>query len=722
MNNLQQLGYTKPCYNFIYPSLRGLNPQFHCGYYSQKQMWQYVDLLFKMLQSQHPNPVNSLPARRMPSKTQASSKALQSAPKTNKGSLIDIELNTDAFKSAISELSYSIETLNSELNAQKNLVKELVKSPYEKLSKMNYRAAIPMNPSAKDYLNGYCTQIEQIMTELSAKLSKSTFPTLREDLDDLLLTKDTLSTHHHRLNSLESQILQAVTQQEWRLSTLELSESVDSKLQKCTEQVYEETSQVRGYADEKVGEIQQRVAESEVKTVCKIRDCEVLLKQRVSEGYLDNMLRARDDRLNKVIERTSDRNILRMDTMYKELTAKDDSLDKQQSEDRKKTLERERLFAYKSDYDASHKHIQHLEKKINEFHSEYDDQLTDFKKSILEFNKRVTEVAKTLANIVKENEDLSNAAQMASAAQDLLNSCSIKLATTDKEMQKMHKIIETKIGNDDFYKTISKKMDRSEIMNMIGSEEEKERIKECVKKETSHLDKTIRDMERYWDQKLVKMRQDLNVHQLMKRLNEKVSVTQANTMHDENSMRIEECEDTLHNLGQDMQYIANSFGSIRKYVVDIKKIHSDCTKSASCLSCGNDQNKTNLKKQNNIKGLSSQKFPGILKKGRPHLEDRSMVEYDVGIKVFSGKFRPKSAHKFRTKNQIKSNLKFSRANKLAKDKNLESYSPSRVYDINTDNENSFLQVNKSINSLRETQDVNDNSVYTTQVNELNTKY
>ena len=132
-----------------------------------------------------------------------------------------------------------------------------------------------------------------------------------------------------------------------------------------------------------------------------------------------------------------------------------------------KTLERERLYAYKSDYDAGQKHIQSLEKKIHEFHSEYDDQLADFKKSILEFNKRVTEVAKTLANIVKENEDLSNAAQMASAAQDLLNSCSVKLAATDKEIQKVHKIIETKISNDDFYKGISKKMDRTEVSLLV---------------------------------------------------------------------------------------------------------------------------------------------------------------------------------------------------------------------------------------------------------------
>lgn len=88
-------------------------------------------------------------------------------------------------------------------------------------------------------------------------------------------------------------------------------------------------------------------------------------------------------------------------------------------------------------------------------------------------------------------------------------------------------------------------------------------------------------MERYWDQKIVKLRADLNVHSLIKRLDDKASVNQTNNLFEEASMRIEGCEEYLQKLGHDMQYVANSFSSIRKYVVDIKKIHSDCSKSAT---------------------------------------------------------------------------------------------------------------------------------------------
>mmetsp|Transcript_28294 Transcript_28294/g.25005 ORF Transcript_28294/g.25005 Transcript_28294/m.25005 type:complete len:108 (+) Transcript_28294:192-515(+) len=105
------------------------------------------------------------------------------------------------------------------------------------------------------------------------------------------------------------------------------------------------------------------------------------------------------------------------------------------------------------------------------------------------------------------------------------------------------------------------------------------------------------------------------------------------------------------------------------------------------------------------------------------LEDPSMTDYDLGVKVFSAKaFRPKSASKFRTKNKLKSHHKFSRMSKFKKERELDSYSPSRVYDTQTDNENSFMKVNKSINSLRETPEGNDNSVYNSGFHDLKTKY
>ena len=42
----------------------------------------------------------------------------------------------------------------------------------------------------------------------------------------------------------------------------------------------------------------------------------------------------------------------------------------------------------------------------------------------------------------------------------------MKLETTDKEIIKIHKNLETKISNNDFYKQIQRKMDRQEVSGL----------------------------------------------------------------------------------------------------------------------------------------------------------------------------------------------------------------------------------------------------------------
>lgn len=178
---------------------------------------------------------------------------------------------------------------------------------------------------------------------------------------------------------------------------------------------------------------------------------------------MDTLLKSRDDKFTKLVERAADRNMMRLDNIHKELQAKNKFIEDQLEEDRKQNLDRERFFAFKKDTESLQKHIQAVETKMLEYNQEYDDTLSDFKKNIIEFNKRVTEVSKNLSNITKEHDDLSNAAQMASSAQELLNTCSLKLNMTDNDIKKIHKILETKIDSDEFYKLVQKKMDRQEV-------------------------------------------------------------------------------------------------------------------------------------------------------------------------------------------------------------------------------------------------------------------
>jgi hypothetical protein len=200
-----------------------------------------------------------------------------------------------------------------------------------------------------------------------------------------------------------------------------------------------------------------------MKTVCKIKDCEELLKQRVSENYLEWQLKARDENINKTIEKLNDKSIMRLDHIYKDLIAKFRYIDNQIAEDRKHGLEKEAMFAVKTDTDSLNRQIVSLRNSLHENSAFNDTQMAEFKKNLIDFDKRINESHKMIVTITQENQDLSNAAHIASNAQMLLNECTLKLDTTDKEIKHIFRILENKTDNDEFFKQVQRKMDRQEV-------------------------------------------------------------------------------------------------------------------------------------------------------------------------------------------------------------------------------------------------------------------
>lgn len=79
------------------------------------------------------------------------------------------------------------------------------------------------------------------------------------------------------------------------------------------------------------------------------------------------------------IAKASDRNIARMDHVYKELSAKIKYLENQQTEDRSETLKRENLFTFKTDTENVQRQVLKLENRVQEYNTEYDDTLSEFK-------------------------------------------------------------------------------------------------------------------------------------------------------------------------------------------------------------------------------------------------------------------------------------------------------------------------------------------------------
>ena len=72
-----------------------------------------------------------------------------------------------------------------------------------------------------------------------------------------------------------------------------------NKTAKAIDSILEELGRQKEYVDQKVVEFVDKINKTEIKTIDKIQDWEDLLKQRVSENYLETMMKNKEERINQ---------------------------------------------------------------------------------------------------------------------------------------------------------------------------------------------------------------------------------------------------------------------------------------------------------------------------------------------------------------------------------------------------------------------------------------
>jgi hypothetical protein len=247
------------------------------------------------------------------------------ASPSSSDNLIDVHVNSDSFnkvilprifkspyiqglETSLKDQKYKLDLLDTAIiNLTGKYTKQLEDLGYEKgtLDKL-------LDQALKDEIipahgDVFCRQIKQIVVQVR---------TLIDDVDEIkprMNKIDDLDNQKkqfdYRLAYLESVSKNIVTQTEYRSDTLKFEERLLHKTAKAYDSVFEELGSHKDYLDKQVALFQDKVNGSEMKTICKIQDCEDLLKQRVSEHFLDNLMKSSNERMLKHVERSGDRNL-----------------------------------------------------------------------------------------------------------------------------------------------------------------------------------------------------------------------------------------------------------------------------------------------------------------------------------------------------------------------------------------------------------------------------
>ena len=163
-------------------------------------------------------------------------------------------------------------------------------------------------------------------------------------------------------------------------------------------------------------------------------------------------------------------------------------------------------------YYEKFKHEQ-LEVKIN---NEAEHEFKSSQIRILE--ERFVEQDSKVDQLVSESKTLSESSNIVKEAHRLVQEIKTKMEKMTRHHKVLEKKMELKIDSDEYYKMLNVKVDRQEVNNMIQGTTEKDRISIAVKEEVTHILKIVNDMGKFWDAKLVKLRNETDIFSLSRQV------------------------------------------------------------------------------------------------------------------------------------------------------------------------------------------------------------
>lgn len=123
-----------------------------------------------------------------------------------------------------------------------------------------------------------------------------------------------------------------------------------------------------------------------------------------------------------------------------------------------------------------------------------------------------------------------------------------KIIEAQNVMGSIQNNLVTKLNIQQFNEQMATKLSLTEFERWFPTKEfddPKQFFKTLVSDEVEQLQKSMTDMVKLWDQKLVKMRSDLNIASVVRRMGEKADANIVNDTFEQHTQRVDQIEKTF---------------------------------------------------------------------------------------------------------------------------------------------------------------------------------
>jgi len=164
------------------------------------------------------------------------------------------------------------------------------------------------------------------------------------------------------------------------------------------------------------------------------------------------------------------------------------------------------------------------------------------------------------------------------------------IGALEQRLDGLRKQVEDKVTREEVRKLTADKVTREDLEQLIPNEEIlQEKMKYIVRDETDKLQDKVMDQFKVFDQKLVRLRSEVDVHGMQRQIDLKANEESVKSDFSNHEFKISTLDRNIIRIAADFETFQHAFNKLHGAILELQEANRDVLlgkRTTNCLSCG----------------------------------------------------------------------------------------------------------------------------------------
>lgn len=203
-------------------------------------------------------------------------------------------------------------------------------------------------------------------------------------------------------------------------------------------------------------------------------------------------------------------------------------------------------------------------------------------------------------------------------------------------LESLKQEVDTKADKNELFQVENVKVSKDELLSLLPNEESRDMLKEEFRSEIAYFNRTIDELARAWDLKLVKLRKEMDLYTIQRDIHKRPTKEEIDEKIDNVNQKHTKLEGFVTKFTFEFDHIRDFVRHTGKIIKELQELNQGALlgkQNINCLSCGRGDH-SYVPGMPKIKGKDGRIYKGGIAKGYTGLLDRSYQDQDTASHKF----------------------------------------------------------------------------------------